>query len=115
MALCNVYGTIQTPSEIPVVGAVVYAVIEISSAISSTGAFAISPLPISTVTTSSGYFSLSLMQNIFVIVTIPCIGYREIIRIPAESSANLFNLSDGIIINTSTGGTTPTPSAEENW
>lgn len=111
MATCIITGTICTSDGQPLVGALVYAVPATSPAISSTG-FAISPMPLQTCTSTGGVFYLTLIQDIDFVVTIPTLGYREKIIVPAQTTYDLFNL--GILPIDNEPDPTPAP-PEPNW
>lgn len=93
MATCKVSGYIKDGSETPIEGALIYAVPAIVPQIIEGTEDAIYPKPIESITTSSGYFELNLIRNADFVVIIRCIGFRDKVHVPDQTSTGLFSLA----------------------
>jgi hypothetical protein len=118
MALCKVYGTIQSGDGTPTVGIYVHAVpVAIPTVI---GGVALSPSYIETITTSTGYFEFNLLQGVEFVIIINTLGFKQTILVPPQSEVVLWGLTSIQqinVINTSTGTLTSTgvPIDLTNW
>jgi hypothetical protein len=112
MSTCTIEGYIKDGSEVPIEGVMIQFIPAAIPAIDSSTGVALYPVPIECYTSSTGYFSADLIINTDFIVIINSIGMKERIRIPAETTYNLFYLTGGY---TPTGDATPTDTGQDNW
>ena len=112
MATCEVFATIIDGAEEPLEGVSVQFVPAANPSVNSTTGKGIVPRPIQVVTSSTGYFVVNLAQNTDFVVIIKSMGLKQKIRIPAETTKNLFELTGAY----TSGDATPTdPGGESGW
>jgi hypothetical protein len=105
MALCKVYGTIQSGDGNPTVGVYIHAIPTTIPTI--VGGVALSSYTIDTISTSTGYFELNLLQDVDFCVIINTLGFKEVVKVPAQAEVVLWTLTS----IQETGGTGTDP----NW
>jgi len=113
MATCKVHGYIVDGSENPIPGIKINFFPAALPAVNSSTGKGIYPISLNCVTSSTGYFSIDLIVNTDFIAVINSFGLKQKIRIPNESSKNLFELT-GMYTS---GDPTPSDpgSSETNW
>lgn len=105
MATCKVYGTIQSGDGNPTVGVYIHATPTTIPTI--VGGVALSSYYIDTISSSTGYFELNLLQEVEFCVIINTLGFKEVIKVPAQDEVILWTLTS----IQETGGTGTDP----NW
>lgn len=105
MATCKVYGTIQSGDGNPTVGIYIHAIPTTIPTIY--GGIALSSFILETISSSTGYFELNLLQGVDFCVIINTLGFKEVIKVPAQTEVVLWTLTS----IQETGGTGTDP----NW
>jgi hypothetical protein len=82
-----VFGTINDLNGNPYPNAVVRAGVYSQPLLDPTSGVGIVADYVETLTTSTGYFSMLLPRGFLVYLSIPCLGYRENITVPDDSSS----------------------------
>jgi hypothetical protein len=109
---CRIYGQIIKPDGTPQVGALVVANIATFPALYSGTTYSLTQYPIQTLTNQLGQFALDVPKNCALYFAIPDINFKKYIKTPATGSADLFSLTDFVVVGQSNADLSP---SSEVW